>query len=535
LKSRASEQKIPADAKEKKMSAQRDEGIRLLQNAAGAMHPGTNLATAAVNLYESYLGATDADDKATDIAHCGICFWFSVLSFFRLGARTNIASCKSGAPEELFLTITLKPDEYPGGAIGDRLRGAVSPGSMAQIKRCLEAAQSCFRRAEELGKPGLGVLWQVALLRGTGRYPECVAAATAARSKVGQADRKDIDSYARTYAGYESDFNWLEAAPCSSIVVPSKWVQPEILECMSHACELVEADLARNPDSQTKPRGGDASHTAIEKPQQQNPKEVADMMNQNQSTRKATEPVTFNCPSCGEPVLASHLAKSAMFTGVKDEDMKCPWCSRRIELPREEHERLVALALKEFNDFDPNTVDQSKLFDDFAAVSVLERSGGLRIITHAGRTAIRVTDKNAAEALLREADLATEDSGRKLLQEGELRGVHAEHVLARLKEHVSGKKAQPTAGSPNQQSGCFVATAVYGNYQCAEVRMFRQYRDEVLSRSLIGRAMIRLYYNVGPHLAALISTHPIRKKVCRHVLDRVLSHMRRIGIEHKQH
>lgn len=87
----------------------------------------------------------------------------------------------------------------------------------------------------------------MALYRGTGRYPECVAAATAARSIVSEADRKDIDSYAKTYAGYESDFTWLATAPNNSIIAPEKWVQPEILECMNRAYDLIETNVAQHP------------------------------------------------------------------------------------------------------------------------------------------------------------------------------------------------------------------------------------------------------------------------------------------------
>lgn len=221
----------------------RNEGIRLLQKAGGAMHPGTDLATAAEHFYKSHAETTDPEAKAIDIAHCGICFWFDVLAFFRLGAKTNIGSCKSGAPEELFLTMTLKPAEYPGGVIGSKLRSAVSPASMKQLNRCLEAAQFCFRRAIELGRPGLGILWQVALYRGTGCYVECTAAAaTASKLEMSADDRKDIENYARTFAGYESDFNWLATAPCNSIIASDKWVQPEILECMNQVCALIEKD-----------------------------------------------------------------------------------------------------------------------------------------------------------------------------------------------------------------------------------------------------------------------------------------------------
>lgn len=49
-----------------------------------------------------------------------------------------------------------------------------------------------------------------------------------------------------------------------------------------------------------------------------------------------------------------------------------------------------------------------------------------------------------------------------------------------------------------EKHGCFVATAVYGSYDCPEVWMLRRFRDQTLQRSGVGRAFIRLYYGVSP-------------------------------------
>lgn len=51
-----------------------------------------------------------------------------------------------------------------------------------------------------------------------------------------------------------------------------------------------------------------------------------------------------------------------------------------------------------------------------------------------------------------------------------------------------------------QSGGCFVATAVYGSYDCPEVWVLRRFRDESLANTAVGRLAIRVYYATSPLL-----------------------------------
>ena len=44
----------------------------------------------------------------------------------------------------------------------------------------------------------------------------------------------------------------------------------------------------------------------------------------------------------------------------------------------------------------------------------------------------------------------------------------------------------------NAKSACYVATAVYGSYDCPEVWTLRRFRDNTLEETWYGRAFIRL-------------------------------------------
>ncbi|MDO5478959.1 MAG: CFI-box-CTERM domain-containing protein [Clostridia bacterium] len=48
--------------------------------------------------------------------------------------------------------------------------------------------------------------------------------------------------------------------------------------------------------------------------------------------------------------------------------------------------------------------------------------------------------------------------------------------------------------------GCYVATAVYGSYDCPEVWTLRRFRDDTLAKTWYGRMFIRVYYAVSPTL-----------------------------------
>ena len=73
-----------------------------------------------------------------------------------------------------------------------------------------------------------------------------------------------------------------------------------------------------------------------------------------------------------------------------------------------------------------------------------------------------------------------------------------------LSSLISQKQSKPsqvaasTNTSNNSSGGCYVATAVYGSYDCPQVWTLRRYRDNTLAKTRRGRAFIRLYYAVSP-------------------------------------
>ncbi len=66
---------------------------------------------------------------------------------------------------------------------------------------------------------------------------------------------------------------------------------------------------------------------------------------------------------------------------------------------------------------------------------------------------------------------------------------------------------------------CYIATAVYGSYNCPEVWTLRRFRDETLYRHVIGRIFIRAYYSISPHIVKYFGKTRTFNKIFKKPLD----------------
>lgn len=86
-------------------------------------------------------------------------------------------------------------------------------------------------------------------------------------------------------------------------------------------------------------------------------------------------------------------------------------------------------------------------------------------------------------------------------------------------------------GSGSSGGGCYVATAVYGSYDCPQVWTLRRYRDNTLAETWYGRAFIHTYYAVSPTLVKWFGHTEWFKKLWRGKLDKMVSKLQEQGIE----
>lgn len=79
--------------------------------------------------------------------------------------------------------------------------------------------------------------------------------------------------------------------------------------------------------------------------------------------------------------------------------------------------------------------------------------------------------------------------------------------------------------------GCFVATCVYGSYDCPEVWTLRRYRDQVLRNSWLGRAFVRVYYYLSPKIVRKFGDKAPFISINRRVLDGWVRSLNKKGFE----
>ena len=84
--------------------------------------------------------------------------------------------------------------------------------------------------------------------------------------------------------------------------------------------------------------------------------------------------------------------------------------------------------------------------------------------------------------------------------------------------------------APVNAFGCYVATCVYGSYDCPQVWTLRRYRDNTIAKTWYGRAFIRTYYAISPTLVKWFGNTRWFKKMWRGKLDRMVSKLQADGV-----
>ncbi len=80
-------------------------------------------------------------------------------------------------------------------------------------------------------------------------------------------------------------------------------------------------------------------------------------------------------------------------------------------------------------------------------------------------------------------------------------------------------------------AGCYVATAVYGSYDCPEVWTLRRFRDNTLAETWYGRAFIQTYYSISPILVKWFGHTKWFKKMWKAPLDNLVHKLKSNGVE----
>jgi len=80
-------------------------------------------------------------------------------------------------------------------------------------------------------------------------------------------------------------------------------------------------------------------------------------------------------------------------------------------------------------------------------------------------------------------------------------------------------------------SGCYIATCVYGSYDCPEVWTLRRYRDGKLSASWFGKRFIQIYYSISPKVVELFGNKKWFNSLCKPILNKFVGKLRQCGLD----
>ena len=69
-----------------------------------------------------------------------------------------------------------------------------------------------------------------------------------------------------------------------------------------------------------------------------------------------------------------------------------------------------------------------------------------------------------------------------------------------------------------QKSGCFIATAVYGDSEVYQVKTLRYFRDNYLKKNILGKLFIDVYYKTSPPIAEFIGKYHFLAGLIRRIL-----------------
>lgn len=82
-----------------------------------------------------------------------------------------------------------------------------------------------------------------------------------------------------------------------------------------------------------------------------------------------------------------------------------------------------------------------------------------------------------------------------------------------------------------KQGGCYVATCVYGSYDCPQVWTLRRYRDNNLAKTWYGRLFIHTYYACSPTIVKLFGKKDWFKRIWKPKLDKMVNKLQKEGFE----
>lgn len=103
------------------------------------------------------------------------------------------------------------------------------------------------------------------------------------------------------------------------------------------------------------------------------------------------------------------------------------------------------------------------------------------------------------------------------------------------KQSVYTPSSSSYTSSNTSSSGCYVATCVYGSYDCPEVWTLRRFRDYTLDATWYGRLFIKCYYAVSPTIVKWFGETRWFKCFWKSKLDKMVRSLNSKGVANTEY
>lgn len=85
------------------------------------------------------------------------------------------------------------------------------------------------------------------------------------------------------------------------------------------------------------------------------------------------------------------------------------------------------------------------------------------------------------------------------------------------------------------RKGCYIATSIYGSYDCPQVWTLRRFRDNTLAKSILGRGFIKTYYFISPKMVKKLKDNQYFQRIGKSFLDKLVTKLNKKGVEDTQY
>lgn len=107
--------------------------------------------------------------------------------------------------------------------------------------------------------------------------------------------------------------------------------------------------------------------------------------------------------------------------------------------------------------------------------------------------------------------------------------------LKESKDAVDAYQGIPVNATTKSAGGCYIATCVYGSYDCPEVWTLRRFRDNTLDETWYGKLFIKCYYAISPTLVTWFGNQTWFRVFWKNTLDKMVSRLNNDGVDNTKY